>query len=57
MTVLQKETAGSMSALRHVNPVYKGGNTGPETGLNNNKKAIHTKNRKKYLTYSLKIEV
>lgn len=45
-------------ALYHVNPVfYKGGNREPDTGLNKNKKAIHMKTRKKYLTYSLKIEV
>lgn len=58
MTVLQKETAGSMLALLHINPVfYKGGNTGPDIGLNKIKKAIHMKNNGKYLTYSLKIEV
>lgn len=47
-----------MLALLHINPVfYKGGNTGPDIGLNKIKKAIHMKNNGKYLTYSLKIEV
>lgn len=56
--MLHKEAAGITLPLLYVKPAcYKRGNARPDFGLRKMKKAIHVRDKKKHLTYSLKIEV